>query len=240
MWPASARSARLLAAIPPTTSTARIARERTRTAASRPRWAAAAEPRSCATRDLRDVGRCAEDEISEMVVDEPVVDDPPDLAPVHRTTFTEESELVGQGRDAHSEDEGDVADAQLFGTDRQEMDDPRARRVGERREQVADSPGAVRAEGSPQQRADGLRVEALDGAGVCVDLGGACSQLAFRRRLSFLGATRARSRRGGESGPLARKIRNRGIRAPLDDARAGPTMERRATCIGRRKRQDPR
>src|SRR5450759_1597513 len=171
MWPASARSARLLAAIPPTTSTARIARERTRTAASRPRWAAAAEPRSCATRDLRDVGRCAEDEISEMVVDEPVVDDPPDLAPVHRTTFTEESELVGQGRDAHSEDEGDVADAQLFGTDRQEMDDPRARRVGERREQVADSPGAVRAEGSPEQRADGLRVEALDGAGVCVDLG---------------------------------------------------------------------
>src|SRR5450759_3544463 len=225
MWPASARSARLLAAIPPTTSTARIARERTRTAASRPRWAAAAEPRSCATRDLRDVGRCAEDEISEMVVDEPVVDDPPDLAPVHRTTFTEESELVGQGRDAHSEDEGDVADAQLFGTDRQEMDDPRARRVGERREQGADSPGAVRAEGSPQQRADGLRVEALDGAGVCVDLGGVhlSHRSSVRRILT------------GLCGSDHRAARAVGWNTIGEDAgRAGPTGFRHVTSPQRR------
>ena len=105
-----------------------------------------------------------------MVVVEPVVHDPPDLTPLHSPTFTEESELVGKGRDANPEDERDVADAQLFGADRQEVDDPRARLVCERGEQIADSPGAVRAEGSAEERADGLRVEALDRAGACVDL----------------------------------------------------------------------
>ncbi len=75
--PASARSARLLAAIPPTTSTPRIARvsdeDRDQPAAVRRGGGAVGVGHQAA---FCDVGRRAEDEVAEMVVDEPVVGDP--------------------------------------------------------------------------------------------------------------------------------------------------------------------
>lgn len=107
-----------------------------------------------------------------MVVDEPVVGDPPDLAPLDGTPLAQETELVRQRGHAHAQDECDVTDAQLLLGDRQEVDDPRSRWIRERREQVADKPSPVTPEGPPEKWTDGLRVEALDGAGVCVDLGG--------------------------------------------------------------------
>ena len=56
--------------------------------------------------------------------------------------------------------------------ERQQMDDPRARRVGEHAEDIRDPTRPVRAERPTQQRRDGVRVEAFDRAGILVDGGG--------------------------------------------------------------------
>lgn len=117
------------------------------------------------------MGCRAEDEVAQVVVDEPVVHDPPGLAPLHRPTFTEEPQLVGQGRHAHPEHQGDVADAQLVFGDRKKVDDPCSRGVGERREEVPDGASPVAPQGSPEERSDRLGMEAFRGAGVPVDLG---------------------------------------------------------------------
>ena len=106
-----------------------------------------------------------------MLVDEPVVDDPPDLAPLDGPALAQEAELVRQRGHANTQDECDVTDAQFLLGDRQEVHDPRPRGIGERREQVADSPGAVARQGSPKERSDRLWMEAVDGTGVLVDLG---------------------------------------------------------------------
>jgi hypothetical protein len=118
------------------------------------------------------VSRRAEHEIAEVLVDETVVDDSSGLASLHGPALAQETELVRERRHAHSEDEGDVADAEFIAADRQQMDDPRPRWIGERGEQIADGSGPVAPERSPKEWSNGVRVETLDGAGIDIDLGG--------------------------------------------------------------------
>ena len=62
--------------------------------------------------------------------------------------------------------------AEVLLGDREQVDDPGAGGIGEGREQVAHGSRPVRAQRPPQQRRDRLGVEAVDRAGVGVDLGG--------------------------------------------------------------------
>ncbi len=116
--------------------------------------------------------RRAEDQLAEVVVDEAVVGDPAGLPALYGTSFSKEPELVRQGRDAHTEHEGDVTDAQVLFADREQVDDACAGWVGEGGEQVADGPRAIAAERASEEWRDRGRVEALHRAGISVDLGG--------------------------------------------------------------------
>lgn len=115
------------------------------------------------------MGRRVEDEPPKVVVDEPVVGDPTGLLAAHGAAFPQKPKLVGQGREAHPDDERDVADAQRTIADREKVDDPRAGWVAEGREQLGDLPCALCSQGATQERTDRVRVEAIDLAAVCIN-----------------------------------------------------------------------
>ena len=104
----------------------------------------------------------------QVVIDQVVVGDPANLPATHRAPFPEETELMAERGHAHPEHQSDIADAQVVG-DRQQMQDSRARWVGEDPEQRRDGRSTVVTQGSTEDGPYAVRVQARNLASVGID-----------------------------------------------------------------------
>jgi hypothetical protein len=105
-------------------------------------------------------------ERTDVVIREPVIDHPTGPAASDDTTVPEQSELVAQGGLADTQQEGEIAYAELVLGRAEGMDDASTGRIGQRREDRGDSVRVRAAEDASKQGGDPLRVDALDGASV--------------------------------------------------------------------------
>ena len=103
--------------------------------------------------------------VADVLVREAVVHDPPGLAPAHDAPIAQEPQLVRERRVAATQEQGEIAHAQLVGQG-EGVQQPGAGRIGEQLEDRRQVLGLGSGNDIAQEGRDVLRVEALDLAAV--------------------------------------------------------------------------
>jgi hypothetical protein len=101
------------------------------------------------------------EDVADVFIGEAVVDDPACLAALNDAARSEQSKLMAHRGLAHPDQQGKIADAELFGK-AEGMQDAGAVRIGEQSEDLRDALGIGRREHSVEQGGDVLRMQTFD------------------------------------------------------------------------------